>query len=124
MSASNCLNMVSKEPLFSVTRDDCDWQTFRSGGPGGQNQNKVETGVRCIHRASGASAESRTHNSQHANKQAAFRRMAESARFKLWLKIETGRRLGHKSIDTVVNEMMAAGNLKIEVRTEEGWMPE
>lgn len=35
---------MSRQLLFSVTRDDCDWQTFRAGGKGGQNQNKVSSG--------------------------------------------------------------------------------
>src|SRR5262245_3261330 len=37
-----------KKLLFSVTKEDCDWQTFRAGGKGGQRQNKTEIGVRCI----------------------------------------------------------------------------
>ena len=59
--------MPDKKLLFSVTRDDCNWQTFRSGGPGGQHQNKVESGVRCVHRASGAVGESRSERSQYVN---------------------------------------------------------
>jgi peptide chain release factor 2 len=42
--------MKNKRLLFSVTKNDCDWDTFRSGGKGGQNVNKVESGVRCTHR--------------------------------------------------------------------------
>lgn len=42
--------MKEKVLLFSVTIKDCEVQTFRSGGKGGQNVNKVESGVRIIHR--------------------------------------------------------------------------
>ncbi len=41
-------------------------QTFCSGGPGGQHQNKTQSGVRLIHK-SGVRAESRTERSQHKN---------------------------------------------------------
>jgi len=42
-------------------------QVFRSGGPGGQHQNKTESGVRYIHKPSGIAAESRSERSQHLN---------------------------------------------------------
>jgi protein subunit release factor A len=51
--------------------------TFRSGGPGGQHQNKTESGVRITHKESGLSAESRDTKSQHKNKQIAFRKLAK-----------------------------------------------
>ncbi len=49
-----------RELMFSITKDDLDVQTFRAGGKGGQNQNKRETGVRIVHRPSGAVGESRS----------------------------------------------------------------
>jgi ribosome-associated protein len=50
---------------------DCDVQTFRSGGPGGQHANKVESAVRLIHRPTGESVTRRDTRSQHRNKQLA-----------------------------------------------------
>jgi peptide chain release factor 2 len=47
--------------------DDLVRQTFRSGGPGGQHQNKTESGVRYIHTPTGVAAESRSERSQHKN---------------------------------------------------------
>ena len=47
--------------------DELRRDTFRSGGPGGQHQNKTESGVRYTHLPTGIAAESRTERSQHKN---------------------------------------------------------
>jgi peptide chain release factor 2 len=47
--------------------DDLERETFRSGGPGGQHQNKTESGVRFRHVPTGIVAESRNERSQHKN---------------------------------------------------------
>lgn len=73
---------MGKELLFSVTLADCRVDTFRAGGKGGQNQNKRETGVRIVHKASGAVGEARDERSQLQNKRLAFRRMTETATFR------------------------------------------
>src|SRR5215467_5142173 len=82
--------------LFSVTKKDLIRQTFRSGGKGGQNQNKVESGVRFIHPPSGARGEARDSRDQHRNERSAFERLVATKEFKNWHKVETARRLGHK----------------------------
>src|SRR5947207_5419392 len=57
---------------IDIRADDLERQTFRSGGPGGQHQNKTESGVRYIHTPTGIAAESRTERSQHKNDQMAL----------------------------------------------------
>jgi peptide chain release factor 2 len=52
---------------IEIRPEDLERQTFRSGGPGGQHQNKTESGVRFIHLPTGLAAESRTERSQHKN---------------------------------------------------------
>ena len=69
--------------MFSVTLKDCEVQTFRSGGKGGQNQNKRDTGVRIIHHPSGARGEARDERSQLLNKRLAFKRMADHPLFRV-----------------------------------------
>jgi protein subunit release factor B len=56
---------------------DCDMEFFIATGPGGQNRNKVETGVRLTHRPTGIVVTATERRSQHANREAAFARMAE-----------------------------------------------
>jgi len=57
---------------IDIRPDELERQTFRSGGPGGQHQNKTESGVRYIHKPTGIAAESRSERSQHKNDQMAL----------------------------------------------------
>ena len=111
---------MKRIPIFSVTSGDVEWEFFRSGGKGGQNQNKVESGARCRHVKSGAVGESREFRDQLHNRRAAFRRMGESAMFKNWLRIEVARLLGEPSIDSIVDAQMECRNISVEVRGTDG----
>ena len=101
---------------MSVTIHDCEVQHFRSGGKGGQNQNKRDTGARVIHHPSGARGESREERSQLQNKRAAFKRMVDSKEFQLWLRIETGRIAAWESEFEIPPE-----HIRIEVRRGGRW---
>ena len=52
---------------IEIKPEDLKRDTFRSGGPGGQHQNKTESGVRYTHLPTGIAAESRSERSQHKN---------------------------------------------------------
>lgn len=52
---------------IDIRPDELKRDTFRSGGPGGQHQNKTESGVRYTHLPTGIAAESRSERSQHKN---------------------------------------------------------
>lgn len=112
--------MKEKRLLFSVGIADCEVQTFASGGPGGQHQNKTASGVRVIHLASGARGESREYREQLRNKRTAFRRMTETPKFKAWHKLECARRMGQPSIEDLVEEAMKSWNLRVEIKSPEG----
>lgn len=104
-----------KELLFSITKKDFIIQTFRSGGAGGQNQNKVNSGVRLIHKPSGAVGEARDSRDQLQNKKAAFMRLIRGKVFQAWLKVEIAKRSGERArIEAEVDKMMSPENLKIE----------
>jgi len=120
--------------VLSVKISDCRVDEFRSGGPGGQNQNKRNTGIRIVHEPSGAVGESREERSQLQNRRAAFKRMAAHPKFKLWLnrqlheggeganrgyawKFEGGR--------WVRNDKPAqATDIKVEIRRNGQWVEE
>jgi peptide chain release factor-like protein len=105
-----------RQRILSVTMADCELQTFTSGGPGGQHQNRSRTGVRIIHKASGARGECREERSQLENKKRAWKRMAEDPKFQLWLRRTLGQELVRES-----EFQVPAHEVKIEVRRGGRW---
>jgi ribosome-associated protein len=61
----------SDEDLLS----ECEVETFRSSGPGGQHVNKTESAVRLRHVASGVVVTARQERSQHRNKALCLERL-------------------------------------------------
>ncbi len=64
---------VDVTPEIEIRPDELRRDTFRSGGPGGQHQNKTESGVRYTHIPTGIAAESRSERSQHKNDEMALK---------------------------------------------------
>ena len=109
-----------EKPFLSIGRDQFEIQTFAAGGPGGQHQNTSNTGVRIIHRASGARGEARDSRSQHQNKRAALSKLVEDPRFKIWL----NRQLWNKiKPEQQVEKDMNPRNLRVEGKKNGKWVP-
>jgi protein subunit release factor B len=83
---------------------ECEVDTFRSSGPGGQHVNKTESAVRLTHLPSGVIVTSRQERSQHQNKAVCLRKLRE--------RIE---RLNHRPAKRVPTRMSrAAKNRTLE----------
>ncbi|MFN0197468.1 MAG: peptide chain release factor family protein [Planctomycetaceae bacterium] len=54
---------------------DCTVERIRRSGPGGQHRNKVETGIRLLHKPTGLTAQATERRSQAENLQAATERL-------------------------------------------------
>lgn len=110
-----------KEKLFSVTAEDCDWKPLKGSGAGGQKRNKTESGMRCTHRASGATAECEEHREQSKNKKEAFRKMTETPEFKKWLNLEIKRKSGELAvIEQEIEQSLK--HTKVEVKEDGKWI--
>jgi len=60
---------------IDIRKDELKVDTFRSSGAGGQNVNKVETGVRFTHIPTGVVSESTEARSQHKNREIALQKL-------------------------------------------------
>ncbi len=82
MTVSNDRAVLARRLLDQTDEQalqDCDVDTYRASGPGGQKRNKTSSAVRLRHRPSGLSAIAEETRSQHQNKAGALRRLREKA---------------------------------------------
>lgn len=122
--------MADKKLLFSVTKDDFDMQTFSVGGHGGGGKDTSNSGVRLVHRASGAVGEGRDHRSNTLNRRAAFERLVATKKFKDWHRAECARRSGQvvpetpeqirERVNRMVDDGLRDGSIVVEYGEQDG----
>lgn len=107
------------KPLFSITSKDLRVDTFRSGGSGGQNQNKRDTGVRITHLPSGAVGEARDQRQQAQNKKLAMERLVASDTFQKWVRVQASAIMeGFASLERKVDSLMKEEHIRTELTNE------
>ena len=112
--------MNNKDPFFSITAKDCEWSYTKGTGAGGQKRNKTSSAVHCIHKASGAHGYSESSRSQLDNRKEAFRKMAETDKFKKWIHIEYMKRTGeHYEVERQIQASL--NKVKVEVKIDGKW---
>lgn len=85
----------------------CEVDTYRASGPGGQKRNKTSSAVRLRHQPSGILVIAEESRSQHQNKARALRRLRE----RFWLQLR----------ETLPAESVSEVNLNIGKKDERYW---
>ncbi len=109
-TASVAILPIVEAKEVDIKESDLEITFCRSGGPGGQNVNKVETAVRITHKPTGIVISSREERTQHANREKAM----EILRAKLF---EITREQAVGSVDQIRKEQIGSADRSEKIRT-------
>jgi peptide chain release factor 1 len=93
-----------------IRPEDLHTDVMRSGGPGGQHQNKTESGVRITHLPTGVVVNCRDERSQHKNRAKAMRIL----RSRLFEQMQENNR---SERDQARRDMIGSGDRSQKIRT-------
>lgn len=79
MSAAVKRATPNKSDIEAI-RKEIRFETFTTGGPGGQHANRTASGVKAVHIPTGTTAIAREHRSQYRNRKLALERLAAKLR--------------------------------------------
>ena len=89
---------------------ECEVDTYRASGPGGQNRNKVESAVRLRHKPTGISVIAEESRSQAENRARALRRLRKA------LALKVRRPVTETTLEAVSACLDKTGRLRVGLR--------
>src|SRR5262249_13911341 len=99
----------------------CDVDTYRASGPGGQKRNKTSSAVRLRHLPSGLIVIAEESRSQHENKAKALRRLRQALYLKLRKPTLDADSKNFNALPEIAAARSAAGRLDVGRRDARFW---